>query len=920
MRAAPLPPDEPERLAALHALGILDTPAEERFDRVTRVAAATFDVPIALISLLDTDRQWFRACVGLDVEGTGRDVSFCGYTILQTDALVISDALQDERFSDNPLVTGPPHIRFYAGHPVRAESGQPLGTLCIIDRRPRSLTSEQLATLADLARWAERELHLTNLADAARARSELAAVTDAVTDGLITVDAAGTIRSANPAAQQTFGYDRDELTGANVSMLVPRDRLARHEERMQAYLREGGRPLASEVHGRRKDGSVFPMDLAVNSFTHEGQRSYLAIARDITERRRTEEERRRFFRLSLEMLSIAGFDGYFKDVNPAWTEVLGFTREELMSRPYVEFVHPDDRERTAAVAGGLPQEGVVTTFENRYACRDGSYRWLRWSAAASSEEQLIYSVTTDVTEQRKTEEALRESEERHRSVIAALDEGIVMQALDGSIAWCNASAERILGLTADQMAGRASVDPRWRSVKADGTPFPGGEHPAMVCLATGEPQREVIMGVHHPNDELRWITINAQPLRGPDGKTVTGVVTSFTDVTERIALDQMKNEFVSVVSHELRTPLTAIRGALGLLANGSLVDLPPKAERMAQIATTNSDRLIRLINDILDIERMESGAETFTKRASDATALVHVAVDGVAPIAADAGVTIDVDVDADPAPLWVDPDRVVQTITNLLQNAIKYSPEGGTIRVTARREDGELVISIADEGRGIPAGKLDNVFERFQQIDASDAREKGGTGLGLTISRSIVEQHGGRIWVESEPATGSTFSFTLPVLATGASSEADARSADDATAPAAENGVTRVLIVEDDEDLAGVLVEGLSRQGLEMHHATTAADAMSLARSQRPDLVILDVALPDGNGFDIVDALRADEDLAAARIVVYSARDLDRDDRKRLDLGRASFMTKGRVAPEEFERRVLHTVGEIRADRAAGEA
>jgi signal transduction histidine kinase len=215
-----------------------------------------------------------------------------------------------------------------------------------------------------------------------------------------------------------------------------------------------------------------------------------------------------------------------------------------------------------------------------------------------------------------------------------------------------------------------------------------------------------------------------------------------------------------VVSHELRTPLTSIRGALGLLASGLIGSLPEKGQRMLEIAVNNADRLIRLINDILDIERMQSGKVTMQRQVCDAAALMTQAADEMRAMAEKAEVALLVSPQS--VRLWADPDRIVQTLTNLLSNAIKFSPAGGTVWVNVAQQGEEAIFTIRDQGQGIPADKVETIFERFQQVDASDSRKKGGTGLGLAICRSIVRQHGGRIWVESTLGQGSTFFVALP--------------------------------------------------------------------------------------------------------------------------------------------------------------
>jgi signal transduction histidine kinase len=226
--------------------------------------------------------------------------------------------------------------------------------------------------------------------------------------------------------------------------------------------------------------------------------------------------------------------------------------------------------------------------------------------------------------------------------------------------------------------------------------------------------------------------------------------------------ERAKEEFVSIVGHELRTPLTAIRGSLGLLAGGVLGELPQDAANMLGLAVASTDRLVRLVNDILDIERIDSGHLPLERAPVAVGELVRQSTQALQGVADDAGVRLCVDIQE--LSVCADADRVVQTLVNLLANAIKFSPPESSVRIAVGQGEGCALFSVKDSGRGIPAGQLDSIFERFNQVDVSDAREKGGSGLGLAIARGIVESHGGHLWAESEPGRGSTFHFTLPLV------------------------------------------------------------------------------------------------------------------------------------------------------------
>ena len=241
---------------------------------------------------------------------------------------------------------------------------------------------------------------------------------------------------------------------------------------------------------------------------------------------------------------------------------------------------------------------------------------------------------------------------------------------------------------------------------------------------------------------------------------VQGFFALASDISDRKAIERMKDEFISVVSHELRTPLTSLHSALKILTTGRLGTLSADGQQMLEIADENTERLVRLVNNVLDLQRIEAGEVTMEKHTCSATELMVQATEAMQPMAHQHGVkfsTQPVNI-----PLWVDSDYIVQALTNLLSNAIKFSPQGGTVWLTVERHSSEALFQVRDEGQGIPTNKLERIFERFHQVDSSDSRKKGGTGLGLAICRKIIEQHDGKIWAESALGQGSVFSFTLP--------------------------------------------------------------------------------------------------------------------------------------------------------------
>ena len=615
-------------------------------------------------------------------------------------------------------------------------------------------------------------------------------------------------------------------------------------------------------------------------------------------------------------------------------------------------------------------------------------------------------IIRDLRLRRAVELALEESEARTRDFLDTASDLIQSSAPDGKLIYANQSLLDTLGYTEQEIVGKSA-----------------GQLIAPECLELGEVLFERIMSgetvrdirlTYLRKDGRRVFVEGSSSARFVEGKAVA-TRTILRDVTKQREVERMKDEFVGVVSHELRTPLTSIRGALGLLAGGLLGEIPERGRRMLDVAIANTDRLVRLINDILDVERIQSGEVPMVRRSVQLAELVDGAVEVMNGQAAKAGVIIDSS--AEDIVVDADADRIVQALTNLLSNAIKFSPSGTTVRVTAVTDGASAHIRVADQGRGIPQEKLDVIFERFQQVDASDAREKGGSGLGLAISRGIVEQHGGRMWVESVLNVGSTFHITLPVhrlrdapsleqtertgpLILVCDDDADVRvvlgdiledrgyrvatAADGASAielaarerPAAilldllmpgldgwstlarlkervdtrdvpvviitgssesrdnetvlrkpldaaqlfsavDSALARwgegrkVLVVEDDEDLAPILVEFLRGRGLDPVHARDGNEAVQLSQQQEPALIILDLMLPDTDGFAVVDWLRRHDRLRDVPIMVYTARDLSEAERAQLGVSPATLFTKSRVPPADLVGRVASIVGRI---------
>jgi PAS domain S-box-containing protein len=369
-------------------------------------------------------------------------------------------------------------------------------------------------------------------------------------------------------------------------------------------------------------------------------------------------------------------------------------------------------------------------------------------------EQLRRTLEQRVVERTRS---LRQVTRQTELLVNSVGDGIYGVDRYGLITFVNPAAAVALGYESLELIGQ-DAHATFHAPSAPGLPYPSSGCYIVEAIRDGVVTNAEEDSYLRADGLVIPVEVTATPLTD-DGVTL-GAVVVFRDVTQRREVDRLKSEFVSMVSHELRTPLTAIRGSLGLLAGGAVGELTPSATRMVDIALVSSERLTRLINEILDLERMEAGGLPMEVGNHAAWTLVDTALAQASVLAQEAGVRLRlIHTEGE---VRADADRVVQTLLNLMGNAIKFSEPGQEVTVQTVRRGSFVEFEVSDSGRGIPEDKLDAVFARFQQIDSSDAREKGGSGLGLAISRSIVERLGGRIWAANNPDGGAVFRFTLP--------------------------------------------------------------------------------------------------------------------------------------------------------------
>jgi len=1130
--------NEAERLGSLCSLNLLDTSAEERFDRYTRMAKRYFGVSIALVSLVDAERQWFKSRQGLAARETPRDISFCGHAILGSNIFHIPDTLKDPRFIDNPLVTGPPNIRFYAGAPLQAPDGQRIGTLCIIDDKPREFSANELAMLRDLADGVEEELkHSQNRVSgkaqkfhpiaglgfilggllslllfslswqveedeillqlqtqADERRAALAVEAESLSD--IMRGIAGMYNASNHVDADEFdtflktafpnqteiraavwiehvaedkvadmysmatrdgytNYQIRDLVDDNVVKAAPRAQylpvyhnfnrdqtqwlprglnlasIPHYDELLKQAATTGGIvstrgtgnfktstsnsielflpvyhlqktlpdgafnktrlrgfvgmhiDVAQSVESayRRKVIGVGGLDFyivdidsrrkqsllhfhpsrarkeAVSSLPleklqqgryvsteidfadtrwrlvlrpiqgyHEVNKVFtpwavlfggllfslmvaiylnsLRSRRDIIEeqvRQRTREledsreQNRAILSTVIDGIITINQKGIVQSVNPAAEKIFGYSSGEVIGRN-INMLMPESYSREHDgylynyITTGLKKViGIGREVEGLRKDASVFPMELAVSEMELNGERMFTGIVRDITERKRAERVLQDALSRQQTIQNTMVDGLITVSDRGVIDSMNHACSEIFGYTEEELIGQSFtklLTSQAGSMYAD---------KLQNYLRTGE---KTIIG---QRVETEGVTKDGSviPLEFAINEMWLGETRYFTtnvrDITERKRLDRMKSEFISTVSHELRTPLTSIRGSLGLILGKSADLLPEKSRRMLELAARNSERLTLLINDILDLEKIETGRMEFELANVDLLALARQAVVDNEGYATQHHVSLKLISSLDHAFIQSDAHRLLQVFANLISNAVKYSPDNGVVEISVTKDKATFCVSVSDKGQGIPDEFRNRIFQRFAQADSSSTRQKGGTGLGLSITKAIVECFGGSIGYDSQLGEGTRFYFNIPVWQ-----------------PTQENIVTsatavHVLICEDNPDVAEIIAEMLKVEGVVSDIAATAGDARRLLEKNTYRLLLLDLTLPDMDGLQFLQELRAAPETARLPVIVVSGR---------AEEGRTAFNGDALTVVDWLQK----PIDPVRLDRALQEA
>jgi two-component system, OmpR family, sensor histidine kinase VicK len=803
-RATPMPPVPPDQNEVVDRAP--DWNPDQALDELVRLAAVLSGADYAYLGWVDATKLWFKSTYGFMAREQDRKTSACDWVVGQGSPLLVRDTAAEVRSGqfDSRFRVGGVELenalpcRSYLGVPLIGPNDRVIGTLAVLAIEANRFSQEHVGLIGILARQAVTRMELYSRTaaqeQAQRSRQRLeralaiernfvAATLDSIPALVAVLDTAGRMVRFNRPCEELTGLRLVDIVGKPFveEILVEREARGWAQDKVRSaangqvagpyenlWRTEQGAPrrVSWTLRPLMGPGAGAGIDSAAGS---GGEVQYLIVSgRDVTGQRQAEEalltsetRYRHVVEGSLGFVFTCTLEGRLTSLNSYTAESLGYGADELTGKTLFDLISKDGLQSFAESLKTIIQtgefQGMIPFLRKDGTERKIAFRSRRMDLPGSASFVLTHGM--DVTEQQEAEDELHLMRRQRELILAAVGDGIYGMDLEGRLSFINPAAAKMLDYQADEMRGK-DIHQLIHHSHADGT-----QHSKANCpILAGMRRREGV----RIRDDVFWrkdgTTIPVEYIASPliDEGQIAGMVVAFQDVSERRRLEKMKDEFISTVSHELRTPLTSLRASLGLISSGSLDKRPEKQKQMLEVAIGNCDRLVRLVNDILDFDRVEKGGMPLHLEVLPAGDLLRRAADVENEAALKAQITFRFDAPATVL-VHVDQERILQVLSELVSNAIKFSPPQTIIKLAAQpSENGEVCIVVEDQGRGIAEDNLDMIFERFQQGDASDSRALGGTGLGLAICRRIVQQHGGRIWVESEPGKGSRFLFTLP--------------------------------------------------------------------------------------------------------------------------------------------------------------
>jgi two-component system, sensor histidine kinase and response regulator len=907
---APRPANEDERLQALRAYNVLDTTAEAAFDDLTRLAAQICATPVALVSLVDSNRDWFKSKVGLELTQTPRDISFSAHALSQTDVFIVEDAATDERFAGNPLVTGDPHLRSYAGMPLIAPNGGfILGSLCVIDRTARQLSAQQIEALRILSHQVMMQLELRrNLIELERsvaghlraeealrqAEEKYRSIFENVMEGIFQTTADGQYLSANPMLARIYGHDTSEDLIAAVSDIGHQIYVqpGRREEFIR-LIQQNGIVSKFESQVYRKDGSV--IWISENARVVRDGRGkvlyYEGTVEDITERKRAEQALRdsevlyhslvealpqNIFRKDTAGRFTFGNTKFCAELGRSLEEIIGKTDFDFFPRELAEKYQHDDQ---LVMTTGAPLE---TVEEHRTPDRGKIYVQVVKTPLHDALGNFlgVQGMFWEVTERKKIEEALAYERDLLRALLDNIPDNIYFKDTQSRFLKVGRALAKKFNIQ-DPEAAVGKTDFEFFTAEHAQAAY---EDEQFIIL-TGQPIIGRMEKETWHDGRVTWGLTTKMPFRDKDGKIIGtfGVTKDVSQLKETeqelakardVALEsaRLKSEFLANMSHEIRTPMNGIIGMTGLLMD---TKLNTEQRDFAETIRSSADALLTIINDILDFSKIEAGKLSIEIINFDLRDVVESTVELLAERAEAKGIELASWVlDDVPRHLRGDPGRLRQVLTNLLGNALKFTERGEVlVRVTKEAETethATIRCAVSDTGIGIPYEAQKKLFQAFTQADGSLTRRYGGTGLGLAISKQLVELMGGRIGMESTPDKGSTFWFALQLEKQPPGTTYFFKR------PRWNLENLRVLIVDDNATNRQILRHQAGSWKMRADAVATGAEALELLRRAAATgdpfhLVVLDLQMPEMDGLTLAQAIRADSRIQKTHLVMLTS-------------------------------------------------
>jgi PAS domain S-box-containing protein len=845
--SAPVPEDEARRLSVLSDYQLLDTQAEELFDTFTRLAAHICGTPISLISLIDERRQWFKSNFGLSgVSETEREIAFCAHAILSDNILEVPDAQADARFAENPLVLGDPNIRFYAGVPLVTGGGEKLGTLCVIDRKPRHLSDEQRASLRAIA---------DALMEQFETRRATLRLFDSSQTELYHFDLASKhVTFASSAACKNLGYTPRELSGLPIAQLLPAlAKTSKFDEGLALLEADPAHHAKFRTIARRKDGTTYPIELRIELIRVRSNTIALVFGTDLTQ---SERDRERIELLSAAMEAaqdavIISAPGASSDqpsrvvyVNAAFLKQKGATLEDVIGKPTDLYFGPKtDLSKLAEMRSALLR-GEESRIEYITYRKDGSPYYTESAArpliGENGETTYFVVLQRDVTDSVLRGMTLVLQNERlttltsiARGLFASLDPQPLVDSLLGGVRELGGGTGRLLAIGADgslrettdltfgQDAPNITDELLQSAMTSEVAIVSEDSRRAAVRVLGSSGAAAYVLDVRSGDEVLATADIFAIGLLGQYFAVAVRNVELYGELASRrtavIELNQVKNDLIAMLAHDFKGPLTTIVGFADVLAEDPRFDA--ESRQFLGMISSSALRLASLATDTLALSRLEQNELSLDLARVDLSYLVR-------DVTRVFSVTrpIEVRTGGDPLVITADEGRLRQVLENLIGNAIKYSPGGEPVEVSLREKRGGIEITVRDRGIGIPKGDISKLFGRFARANNARALGIGGTGFGLYLARTIVDMHGGRISVESKEGEGSTFRVFLPSMP-----------------PPQRAANRRLLLLDADGDARSYIAHTLRAEGYPVTVMTEEGDLLRALDEDVFDVAIVDV-------------------------------------------------------------------------------